>query len=115
MRKGSAEEELLEYWDEGELLDGYISAQWHELKLIEYGKLNYRYSTREERPFVSNSSNIKSSELKLILTYLNTLRDYWYKNFHKIFFRPKLKSKIDFNKLKGYEGKPIVFKKHKKR
>ena len=66
----------------------------------EYADLYYVMKKIKKKPVVNNVWSIKDSEIDLINQYFKGLREYWKNNYSNRLFRPKLKSKVEFNSLK---------------
>lgn len=65
-------------------------------------------------PIIYNYTEIGKVEINEILNYLNSLRFYWKKWYHKFIFRPELTQKVNFYDLLGYI-KPLEPEKRRKR
>ncbi|MFX1326925.1 MAG: hypothetical protein ACFE91_02115 [Promethearchaeota archaeon] len=65
-------------------------------------------------PIINNYIEIGKVEINEILNYLNSLRFYWKKWYHKLIFRPELTQKVNFYDLLGYI-KPLEQEKQKKK
>ncbi len=76
----------------------YVTKKGHVL--VEDGNLLYRDPEMVgtyERHAIGNPQYLKRSEIPNIDNFFSDLRGHWQKFYHKTFFRPKLKKKINFH------------------
>ena len=76
---------------------GYINSS--DIILISEGRLDTKIPGVDQQMLISDKEGIKEEQIKNINRYLNELRDYWKEKYHKFFFKPKLRAKLDFHEL----------------
>lgn len=76
---------------------GYISKS--DTILISEGRLDINPGNQDQQFLIKDYKYITESDIKFITTYLQNLRAYWKDDYHKFFFRPNLKARIDFKEL----------------